>query len=220
MIWRRHGIALLDTRRSGDGRTVDTVIAVGDAADIIAGAGDQIFADAGSCSIGRARRVAIEARLHQPIEFGFCALATKLARFQDGRLGDGRASAAIANLLTDHAGHAYLSDLSRLFRGQIMLIAAAYNAGENRVIDAGGIPAIAETVNYTALVTNTYFGFDRVIGDAERRARQSKGKSLRQSGQVIVSASSDASSPVPINNPSEPTATKTWLGGSVLYVQQ
>ena len=118
------------------------------------------------------------------------------------------------------AGIAYLNDLSRLFHGQIMLIAAAYNAGENRVIDAGGIPSIAETVNYTALVTNTYFGFDRVIGDAERRARQSKDKSLRQSGQVIVSAGSDASSPVPINTPSEPTATNTWLGGSVLYVQQ
>ena len=118
------------------------------------------------------------------------------------------------------AGIAYLNDLSRLFRGQIMLIAAAYNAGENRVISTGGIPSIAETVNYTALVTNTYFGFDRVIGDAEKRARQSKDRSLRQSGQVIVSAGSDASSPVPINTPSEPTATNTWLGGSVLYVQQ
>jgi soluble lytic murein transglycosylase-like protein len=118
------------------------------------------------------------------------------------------------------AGIAYLNDLSRLFHGQIMLIAAAYNAGENRVISAGGIPSIAETANYAALVTNTYFGFDRVIGDAERRAHQSKDKSRHQSSQVIMSAGSDASSPVPINTPSEPAATNTWLGGSVLYVQQ
>lgn len=122
------------------------------------------------------------------------------------------------------AGIAYLNDLSHLFRGQIMLIAAAYNAGEGRVIDAGGIPSIAETVNYTALVTNTYFGFDRVTSDAQTRAGQSKVNSLAQSDpqsrQVIVSAGSDDTKPIPINTPPTPAASNTWLGGSVLYVQQ
>ena len=118
------------------------------------------------------------------------------------------------------AGITYLNDLSQLFDGQVMLIAAAYNAGETRVINARGIPSIPETVNYTALVTNTYFGFDSLIGGAQMRARQDKGIAPPQNDQMIVSAGSDDTKPIPINTQPKAATSNTWLGGSVLYVQQ
>ncbi|MFW8642757.1 hypothetical protein ACOJBO_08220 [Rhizobium beringeri] len=53
-----------------------------------------------------------------------------------------------------------------------MLVVAAYNAGEGRVVAAHGVPDIAETVSYTALVTNAYFGFDNVLKGGKGPARQ------------------------------------------------
>lgn len=121
-------------------------------------------------------------------------------------------------------GVAYLKDLTQRFHGQIMLIAAAYNAGETRVISAGGIPAIAETVNYTALVTNRYFGFGSFIGVDQKRAGQAADKLAPSASPMIMTATTSADAPIPINAPAEPTTAKTgadtWLGGSVLYVQQ
>lgn len=122
-------------------------------------------------------------------------------------------------------GVAYLKDLTQRFHGQIMLIAAAYNAGETRVINAGGIPPIAETANYTALVTNTYFGFGTVIGADQNRGRRAGDKAMSAATQVIVSATTvQDEAPIPINAAPKPASAKsepnTWLGGSVLYVQQ
>ncbi|HWU61139.1 MAG TPA: lytic transglycosylase domain-containing protein [Ensifer sp.] len=119
-------------------------------------------------------------------------------------------------------GVAYIKDLTQRFHGQIMLIAAAYNAGETRVINAGGIPAIAETVNYTALVTNTYFGFGSVVGAGQNRSGQAEVKIAPAAAQ-IVTATTFPDAPIPINALAEPapakTGANTWLGGSVLYVQ-
>lgn len=112
-------------------------------------------------------------------------------------------------------GIRFLKDLWALFDGNIMLIVASYNAGENRIINAGGIPAIAETVNYTALVTNTYFGFQNTIGNA-------KAKSSRQpktQAESVFTVEAGQQSPIPINSNRSAPATNTWLGGSVLYVQ-
>lgn len=120
-------------------------------------------------------------------------------------------------------GVAYLKDLTQRFHGQIMLIAAAYNAGETRVISAGGIPAIAETVNYTALVTNRYFGFGSLVDTDQKRGAQAQSKSAPAAVQIVI-ATTSADAPIPINAAAEPTTAKTgantWLGGSVLYVQQ
>lgn len=120
-------------------------------------------------------------------------------------------------------GVAYIKDLTQRFHGQVMLIAAAYNAGETRVISAGGIPAISETVNYTALVTNTYFGFGTVIGAGRNRGGGAEVKVAPAPAQ-IVTATTFPDAPIPINAPAEPapakTGANTWLGGSVLYVQQ
>ena len=53
-------------------------------------------------------------------------------------------------------GVSYLKDLGA-FQGNMMLVAAAYNAGRAR-LQAQGVPAISETVRYVASVTNSYYG--------------------------------------------------------------
>lgn len=67
-------------------------------------------------------------------------------------------------------GIAFLKDLMARFGGNIMLVAAAYNAGEDRVLKARGIPAIAETVSYTARAANIYYGFDSMLRGSRREA--------------------------------------------------
>ena len=53
-------------------------------------------------------------------------------------------------------GISYIKDLSAEFHGNVLLVAAAYNAGPDRVYQARGVPAISETVRYVAAVTNHY----------------------------------------------------------------
>lgn len=71
-------------------------------------------------------------------------------------------SAAVEKKLTDpktniRAGSSYLSDLIRLFPGQIELAIAAYNAGEGAVQRAGNkIPNYPETKNYVKTVMQLY----------------------------------------------------------------
>lgn len=108
-----------------------------------------------------------------------------------------------------------LKDLWALFDGNIMLIVASYNAGENRIISSGGIPAISETVNYTALVTNTYYGFENAIGSAKSKA---PGAPKKEASSVFT-VESEPRGPIPINGNKSASNANTWLGGSVLYVQ-
>jgi soluble lytic murein transglycosylase-like protein len=53
-------------------------------------------------------------------------------------------------------GVTYLRYLLNLFNGNLPLTLAAYDAGENRVIEDGGIPRIPETRNYVQKVTALY----------------------------------------------------------------
>lgn len=77
-----------------------------------------------------------------------------------GLVGDGKMS--LEKKLTDprtniRAGTRYLSDLLRLFPGQLDLALAAYNAGEGAVQRAGNrIPNFRETQNYVKTVTQLY----------------------------------------------------------------
>lgn len=56
---------------------------------------------------------------------------------------------AAANLV---GGARYLRQMLDLFDGDVERALAAYNAGPNRVIRAGGIPAIAETRTYVSTI--------------------------------------------------------------------
>lgn len=112
-------------------------------------------------------------------------------------------------------GISFIKDLTALFDANIMLIAAAYNAGEQRIIDAGGIPAITETVNYTVRVTNTYYGFDKSIG--KRRTRSTHQADTKSKSTFAFDAARE--SPPPINRNQHIPLNTEWLGGSVLYVQ-
>ncbi|HKT12469.1 MAG TPA: lytic transglycosylase domain-containing protein [Terriglobia bacterium] len=53
-------------------------------------------------------------------------------------------------------GVSYLKYLLDLFGGNLPLSLAAYNAGEERVIRSGGIPAIPETEHYVRAITHLY----------------------------------------------------------------
>jgi hypothetical protein len=100
----------------------------------------------------------------------------------------------------------FLKDLTAQFQGNMMLIAAAYNAGPDRVYDARGVPAIAETVRYVANAANKYYGLN-VFASRRKHAR-----GLRlpppNNAPALVSVA-----PSPVARPQQ-----EWIGGSVLYV--
>lgn len=57
-----------------------------------------------------------------------------------------------------HGGTRYLRDLLLMFKNNVHLALAAYNAGENAVINNGNqIPPYAETQNYVAKVIGSYY---------------------------------------------------------------
>jgi hypothetical protein len=67
-------------------------------------------------------------------------------------------------------GTEYLSYLLGLFRGNLDLAAAGYNAGENAVLRYGGVPPYKETRNYVARV-NTAFNSGPVVMSASAETR-------------------------------------------------
>jgi soluble lytic murein transglycosylase-like protein len=60
-------------------------------------------------------------------------------------------------------GVRYLKYLLKLFKSNTKLAVAAYNAGENRVKQLGGIPPFVETQNYVRKVLALYSGQTRYI---------------------------------------------------------
>ena len=120
-------------------------------------------------------------------------------------------------------GIAYLRDLDGLFGGNILLVVAAYNAGEDRILRSGGVPAIAETVNYTALVANAYYGFDNSLKGGRRRNDVAHSTSVATGVDLLDTGATDTGAvsgqPIPINRSKTEPSVPTWIGGSVLYVQ-
>ncbi len=104
-----------------------------------------------------------------------------------------------------HGAMLFLKDLSAQFGGNLMLIAAAYNAGPERVYQARGVPAITETVRYVANATNKYYGLEapstRQVRDLSRRSRF-HAPSVQEMSQ----------------KPESDAQGQQWIGGSVLYV--
>lgn len=120
-------------------------------------------------------------------------------------------------------GIAFLKDLDVTFGGNVMLMVAAYNSGEDRVLKSGGIPSISETVNYTARVTNAYYGFNNTLKGGKHAKTNAVADSAaqRSSGvtELPVQTVGDGS-PIPINQPKSRAdgGRQQWIGGSVLYV--
>lgn len=100
----------------------------------------------------------------------------------------------------------FLKDLVDQFHGNMMLVAAAYNAGPERVLSAAGVPAIAETVRYVASAANKYYGLSVF---AARRKHGLAAPSTR-AGTTVAQSSEDGSAG---EHPRQ-----EWIGGSVLYV--
>lgn len=100
----------------------------------------------------------------------------------------------IANV---HGGTHYLSDLMQMFKSDVRLAVAAYNAGENAVIDYGyKIPPYAETREYVRRVMQYYEeyktrGIDAPLSAAGEKpvaARPSASLPLRSVAQVKFSS--------------------------------
>lgn len=88
----------------------------------------------------------------------------------------------------------------------MMLIAAAYNAGSERVRQANGVPANPETVRYVASAANQYYGLGPLA------ARRGKAQSPRTDVADVEDVAT-ASTAKP-----ETRKGQDWIGGSVLYV--
>ncbi|MBO9101978.1 MULTISPECIES: lytic transglycosylase domain-containing protein [Rhizobium] len=118
-------------------------------------------------------------------------------------------------------GVSYLKDLTAAFGGNIMLVVAAYNAGEGRVVAAGGVPDIAETVSYTALVTNAYYGFDNYLKGGKRAAKAAAAgsRAVAAAGVDLLAQTPASEQPTPIHQTRPQAGDHDWIGGSVLYVQ-
>ena len=103
-------------------------------------------------------------------------------------------------------GLLFLKDLVDQFQGNMMLVAAAYDAGPERVYSAAGVPAIAETVRYVASAANKYYGLSVF---AARRKRGYAAPST-PAETTVAQASEDGST--------GERPRQEWIGGSVLYV--
>ncbi len=68
-----------------------------------------------------------------------------------------------------HGGVSYLKYLLDMFRGDVTLSLAAYNAGENSVVRSGGVPAFQETQDYVRKV-NYLYGAEFPGGEAPRKS--------------------------------------------------
>jgi len=64
-----------------------------------------------------------------------------------------------------HGGVSYLKYLLDMFKGDVTLSLAAYNAGENSVLRYGGVPAFRETQDYVRKV-NSLYGTEVPTGQA------------------------------------------------------
>lgn len=100
-------------------------------------------------------------------------------------------------------GVRYLSQLTEEFRNPL-LVAAAYNAGEGRVREYGGIPPFRETVGYVAKVVNYQLGLPEL---APSRARP-------ELDSTITSATQDGA---PETGVITNAKRRQWVGGVMQF---
>lgn len=83
------------------------------------------------------------------------------------------------------AGVRYLGLLLAEFRNPMLAI-AAYNAGENRIYEYGGIPPFPETVSYVAKVVNHQLGMPMPRRDRARGPHRTATDELSERGVVMT----------------------------------
>jgi soluble lytic murein transglycosylase-like protein len=104
-------------------------------------------------------------------------------------------------------GLLFLKDLVEQFQGNLMLVAAAYDAGPERVYDARGVQAIPETVRYVASAANKYYGLNVFAARRKHAAGATRPAEL----PVVVAEAAETGPPAQHRR-------QEWIGGSVLYV--
>lgn len=87
-------------------------------------------------------------------------------------------------------GARYLSDLLDLFNGDLKLALAGYNAGENAVIERGGIPPYDETRRYVSKVMRLYRDYQ------SGRCEQHRDSIAAVEGTVVSCSASTRRSPM------------------------
>jgi soluble lytic murein transglycosylase-like protein len=101
-------------------------------------------------------------------------------------------------------GLAYLRQLFDEFRNPL-LVAAAYNAGENRIRERGGIPPIAETLGFVAEVVNYQLG---IAPANEPDGPSTKERDLTKRGNAKMSSEAGLTSS---------TTRRQWIGGVMQF---
>lgn len=97
-------------------------------------------------------------------------------------------------------GALYLSDLLEQFNGKLDLALAGYNAGENAVIERGGIPPYPETRHYVKKVMRLYREY-------KTEACQQRGNStLAPDARIISCSGSSPSTNLSSVGPAEPAS--------------
>lgn len=100
-------------------------------------------------------------------------------------------------------GVRYLRELTEEFRNPL-LVAAAYNAGEGRIREYGGIPPFDETVGYVAKVVNYQLGLPELAASRSRPAVDS----------TITFATNDAT---PETGVITNAKRRQWVGGVMQF---
>lgn len=93
-------------------------------------------------------------------------------------------------------GARYLSDLLDLFKGDLKLALAGYNAGENAVLKRGGVPPYTETRRYISRVMRLYRAYQgdrcqkhrRDLNEVEGTIISCSGSTSQSTGSIGVSS--------------------------------
>lgn len=71
-------------------------------------------------------------------------------------------------------GVRFLRELHTKYRNPLFIL-AAYNAGEQKLVEHGGVPPFAETMTFVADVINDFYGWDAGVKSGAARARSARG---------------------------------------------
>jgi soluble lytic murein transglycosylase-like protein len=106
-----------------------------------------------------------------------------------------------------YGGTRYLRFLLNMFDGDIKLVSAAYNAGENNVLKYAGVPPFAETQVYVQRVAQLYQRYR--VDLAQRDAQAAAAKLAAANAAVKAPTPAPAVAPVASVPPANPVAAGT-----------